>query len=403
VAAVLTLLEARRIVLVAQCFGAARTGPPSQRRADRVTRRLAQYQLDSVNVFTRAHAMPLFSRLGEYDQGCLEGGPLFEYWGHAASLIDLDLYPCFEFRRQEARRWAWGRMRQLADHQPQLIEAVLAEVAERGPLTAREIGLGRPKAAGGWWEWSEAKTALEWLFRCGEVAVTRRNRQFERLYDLPGRAIPLPHLAEAPLDRESAHRVLIGRAAAALGVASARHLADYFRTELAETRIAIQALAVAGQLEEVAVPGWKEPAWLWAPAAQPRQVQANCLISPFDNLVFERRRLYQLFGVDYRISIYTPAERRTHGYYVYLFLRGTRFAARVDLKADRQRSRLLVQSAWLEDAGAPRAQAEADGLALAAELRRAAAWQGLTSIEVADRGTLAARLRAALARPATAD
>ncbi|MDR2373743.1 MAG: winged helix DNA-binding domain-containing protein, partial [Bifidobacteriaceae bacterium] len=276
--------------------------------------------------------------------------------------------------------------------------AVLDLGAARGPVPARQIDLGPPTAAGGWWQWSDAKTALEWLFRRGQVAVVARNRQFERLYDLPERVIPAAVFNAPPPDREQAHRVLIGRAAAALGVATAPHLADYFRTGLPETRAAIQALAADGLLEAVSVADWKGPAWLWSAAPSPRTLQANCLISPFDNLVFERRRLAQLFEVDYRLSLYTPAQQRTHGYYVYLFLRGERLAARVDLKADRQRSCLLVQSAWLEEATHASREAAAVAEALAAELRRAAAWQGLAEIAVADRGTLAARLRAALTK-----
>jgi uncharacterized protein YcaQ len=391
---------ARRIALAAQGFGAARESAPGQRRVDGVIRRLAQIQIDSVNVFTRAHAMPLFSRLGGYAPERLARGPLFEYWGHAASLIDLELYSCFQFRREEARQRPWRRARELLADQPRLIDQVLDEVAARGPVSAREIKLGRPKAAGGWWEWSEAKTALEWLFHCGDVAVVARNKQFERLYDLPERAIPpSAWRASGPMGRAESHQVLVARAAAALGVATAPHLADYFRTDLADTRAAIGALAAAGEVEEVAVAGWDQPAWLWAAARRPSTVRADCLISPFDNLVFERRRLAQLFGIDYRISIYTPAERRTHGYYVYLFLRGGRFAARVDLKADRKRSVLMVQAAWLEDPGASPAEAGGVAADLARELRRAADWQGLAQIEVADRGTLAARLRVEAARP----
>ncbi|MDR2252751.1 MAG: winged helix DNA-binding domain-containing protein, partial [Bifidobacteriaceae bacterium] len=159
----LPLDRARRIVLAAQCFGASREQPPSGRRANHVIRRLAQFQIDSVNVFTRAQTMPLFSRLGAYSPAALEQGGLYEYWGHAASLIDVNLYPHFGFRRAEAGERPWAEIRQLMAEQPKLVDAVLAEVAARGPITAREISLGRSKNASGWWAWSDAKTVLEWL------------------------------------------------------------------------------------------------------------------------------------------------------------------------------------------------------------------------------------------------
>ncbi|MDR2374605.1 MAG: winged helix DNA-binding domain-containing protein, partial [Bifidobacteriaceae bacterium] len=161
-AAGLSLREARRIALRAQRFGAGRAAAASQRRVGGIIRRLGQFQIDSVNVFTRAHAMPLFSRLGQYNPERLEDSGLFEYWGHAASLIDIELYPCFEFRRQEARQWAWGRMRQLLDDQPELIDAVLDQVAGRGAGAPRPIDHRPPQAARGGGPGGEAHTAQGW-------------------------------------------------------------------------------------------------------------------------------------------------------------------------------------------------------------------------------------------------
>ena len=410
----LTLPQARRIALAAQGIGGERDRPDRQvgmRQVQQVISRLGQFQIDSVNVLARAHLMPLYSRLGPYDPGLLtrasEQPPrrLFEFWGHAASLIDIGLYPVLQFRREDAYTEAWGRMRSLVNTQPALIEQVAGLVAEKGPVTARHLDFGEERRHDHWgWNWSLAKTALEWLFRCGRVTVAGRNAQFERIYDLPSRVIPAAYIdacqqwiSASASEREelgrAAHIELVRRAAQALGVGTAGHLGDYFRTAAAPTRTAITELARRGELIETEIEGVRGPAWLWHEAARPRSIHAATLVSPFDSLVFERKRLASLFGVDYSISLYTPPDKRIHGYYVYLFLLDAQFVARTDLKADRARNTLLVQSAWLEP-GVPRARVSME---LAGELRRLAGWLSLTEIQVADKGDLAGDLAAVLA------
>ena len=400
----LTNAQARRIALAAQGMGGDRTGTVGMRQVQSMIGRLGQFQIDAVNVLVRAQYMPLYSRLGPYDPSLLtraaETPPrrLFEFWGHAASLIDVSLYPALRFRADSGTHQMWDMIRTLLTTQPEIIDQIEQAVATRGPATARELDLGEDRTRVSWgWNWSYAKTALEWLFRCGRVTVAGRNAQFERVYDIPARVIP-PAVLEAcrawdeasPAERadltHQAHVDLVRRAAQALGVGTARCLGDYFRTATTPTRAAIETLAGTGELIPVDVDGIKDPAWLWHGAARPRAIRTAALVSPFDSLVFERRRLASLFGTDYTIGLYTPKEQRTHGYYVYLFLLDDAFAARTDLKADRARGTLLVQSAWLEPGTTDRTRVATE---LAHALRRLATWLGLPAIAVANTGDLA--------------
>jgi len=394
----LTSAQARRIALAAQGIGVDRDKHVTMRQVQSAITRLGQFQIDSVNVLARAHTMPLFTRLGAYDQQLLTRAAsapprrLFEFWGHAASLIDIDLYPAMQFRRDDAPNLAWREMRELAKTQPELIEQVAMAVAEQGPVTARDLDFNETRTRNQWgWNWSRAKTALEWLFWCGKVAVASRNSQFERVYDIPERVIPAPYLAADPPNTHDAHLTLVRRAARALGIGTAKCLGDYFRTATAPTQAAITDLAARGELTEAEVEGVKAQTWLWHEAVRPRAIQAAALVSPFDSLVFERRRLATFFRTEYSLGIYTPPDKRVHGYYVYLFLLGDEFVARTDLKADRANSTLLVQSAWLEPEAEPiRSRVATE---LMGELRRLADWLDLANISIADSGTLSGSLR----------
>lgn len=362
--------------------------------------RLAQFQIDSVNVTARAHLLPLFTRLGNYDVSSLSRAAgqaprrLFEYWGHAASLIDVNLQPALRFRMAEAEQHAWSSMRRISRESPGLVEQVLAEVRAHGPITARGIEHDEVRDRSNWgWNWSSVKMALEWLFYAGEISVADRNASFERRYDVPDRVLPPKVLATPDPSREEAHVLLARRAARALGVFSTRCVADYFRTSQADTARALANLANAGEIEPVEVAGWPARTWLWAGARIPRRVAGRALVCPFDPLIFERSRALAIFGLDYRIEIYVPEADRRHGYYVYPFLLDDSFAARVDLKADRHSGRLLVRAAWLEathEASPQRICAE-----LNAELDLLATWLGLESVIIEPRGDLAPQLAAA--------
>ena len=323
--------------------------------------RLAQFQIDSINIVTRAHYLPLFSRLGPYDPELLHRAAqraprrLFEYWGHEASLIDVVLQPALRWRMAAAAEDAWGRMQRIQAEHPQLVDDVREELAERGPLTAREIEHEEERRHDHWgWNWSAVKTCLEWLFWTGEITAAGRNRQFERRYDLTERVLPAAVLAQPTPTRDEADVALVRRAAQALGIGTARCLADYFRISTARAKAAIDVLVESGELLPVAVTGWTETgAYLWHTARLPRRIETRALLSPFDSLVFERRRLEQLFGFRYRIEVYVPPPKRVYGYYVYPFLLDAAMVARVDLKADRARGVLRVNSAWLEDGADP--------------------------------------------------
>ncbi|MGA0546644.1 winged helix-turn-helix domain-containing protein [Brevundimonas sp. VNH65] len=383
---------ARRIALAAQGFGKARPATPERRHLLDQARRLGVIQIDSVNVVSRTHYLPGFSRLGAYPRGALEGlawgsrPGLFEYWGHEASLLPLETQPLFRWRMALARDGAmWTGLARFGSERRDYIEEVLREIERRGPVTGGDFATG-PRGAPGWWQWSDGKRALEWLFWSGFI-TTRTRRGFERVYDLTERALPdrIVHLpTPEPAD---AQRELIRIAARALGVATAADLRDYFRLPLEASRARIAELVEAGELTPVAVAGWDRPAFLTPDARRPRRVEGQALLSPFDNLIWTRDRTERLFGVRVRLEIYVPAEKRVHGYYVLPFLEDEAITARVDLKSDRKSGVLLVQSAWREPD-----TTHATPARLAAELTRMATWLGLERVEVAGPGDLAEAL-----------
>ncbi|WP_182087303.1 crosslink repair DNA glycosylase YcaQ family protein [Aureimonas sp. ME7] len=372
--------QARRVALAAQGFGTRRPESVGAGHFRRNLDRLALHQIDSVNVVARAHYLPAFSRLGAYDTALLDrdawGRPsqrrLFEYWAHEASLLPLSLHPALRWRMARADRGEAGYAQMRAFAGPRRAEAMqlLQRIRDDGPLSASDLDRGRT----GWWEWSEPKRMLEWLFYAGHVTTRTRWRGFERVYDLTERVIPAAILAEPALDEAAAHRLLVERAARALGVATAIELRDYFRLGPAEGRRAIAELAEEGVLRPVAIPGWPA-AFLHRDARLPRRIEALALLAPFDPLVWERARTERLFGFRYRIEIYVPAPLRQHGYYVLPFLMGDRLVARVDLKSDRQAGALLVHAVHIEP-GAPADAAEA----LRLELALLARWLGLGEV-----------------------
>jgi len=379
----ISLAEARRVVLAAQGFALTRPARPTERHLLGNVERLGLHQIDSVNVLARAHYLPAFSRLGPYDQSLLDGlawgrrskRSLFEFWGHEASLMPLELYPLMRWRMGRADRGeaGWTSLRAFAGERRQEAEKVLERIRNEGPLAASD--LEARKVPGGWWSWGAAKQALEWLFWAGHVTTATRRRSFERVYDLPERVLPTHIVEQAPIDERDAHRQLLHHAGRALGVATITDLRDYFRLKPEPARKAIDELVDAGDLLSVRVEGWKQPAYLDAQAAFPRSIRAAALLAPFDPLVWERSRTERLFGFHYRIEIYTPAARRIHGYYVLPFLFGNRLAGRADLKSDRGNSTLIVRQASFEP-GTPEEAREA----LENELGEMARWLGLEAV-----------------------
>lgn len=399
----LTAAQARRIALAAQGFADRRpAGRVDARHIRRVLGRVGVLQIDSVNVFSRSHYLPILARLGPYSRELLDtltahtAGPvrreLFEYWAHEASLVPVELQPLLRWRMARAATDPWPGIRRIAREKPKLLDDVLALIAESGPVRASDTGIARiARRPGHMWNWHDGKVALEYLFYAGRVTAARRVN-FERLYDLPERVLPPAIVAAATPDPADAKRELIRIAARAQGVATARDLADYFRMSLADTKRAITELVDSAELSPVEVDGWPAPAHLWHEATRPRRVEARALLSPFDSLVWFRERTERMFGFRYRIEIYTPAAKRIYGYYVLPVLLGEDLVARVDLKADRQAGVLRVQSSFVEPGHDPgRVAGE-----LAEELAITAKWLELDGVEVMPRGDLAAALGAAL-------
>lgn len=392
----LSTVAARRIALAAQGFGVAR--PPAwsatSRHVQRVIDTLGIVQIDSVNVVSRSHYLPFYSRLGPHDSALVDKARdraprrLVEYWAHEASLIPPTTWPLLDFRMRRAHDESWGGMQSVKRQHPELVDAVLAEISARGPMTSRQLeaalahDLPRDREQWGW-NWSLVKSALEHLFWAGEVSSAGRTSQFERRYAVPARVLP-PHLREvaqtpsARPDQDEAFIELIRIAARAHGVGTEQCLRDYFRLKPHQAAPAIAALVASGELEPVTIEGWKRPAYLHVDARRPRRISARALLSPFDSLVWQRDRASALFGFDYRLEIYVPEDKRVHGYYVLPFLLGEDLVARVDLKADRGGGRLLARRVtWELGRGGVEDRRE-----LHEELGLMASWLGLPSVEV---------------------
>lgn len=393
-----SIAQARRIALAAQGFARPRpVGRVDARHLRGAIDRVGLLQIDSVNVLSRSHYLPVFARVGDYpratlDRVCWGSRPrlMFEYWAHEASLLPVEVQPLLRWRMERAHREAWPAIRRLAAERPGFIDKVRALVAEQGPIGAGAIEAARPRNPGSMWNWHDGKIALEWLFYTGEVTTAARPN-FQRMYDLTERVLPAEILATATPAKEDAHRELIRIAARCHGIGTEADLRDYFRMSSADTRARIAELVEAGELLEAEVAGWRQPAYLWADARLPRWVRARALLSPFDSLIWERARTERLFGFRYRISIYTPAAKREHGYYVLPFLLGDSLVARVDLKADREAGLLRVPAAFAETGERPAAIVGP----LAEELALMAQWLGLSGVAVGDRGDMAAPLAAA--------
>ncbi len=404
--ALLSRREACWLAIAAQGLDAP-IGPESRAagvgRLGGLLDRLGTIQLDAVNVLERTQYLVPFSRLGAYHRPLLgrlsgPGGRWFEYWGHAASLLPVELYPLFGPRmagssRDLVRRpLAEERRRRWRSEHASYLEAVLAEVAERGPLAASQLSDPR-RRAGEWWDRrSDGRRALESLFTDGVLAAWRTER-FERVYDLTERVIPDEVLARPVPEPEEADRELLAVAARCLGVATVADLADYFWLSPPLARLRVAELVEEGRLTPVGVEGWRHPAYV-ARAAHPRPPRRShaTLLSPFDSLIWSRERTERLFGFRYRIEIYVPEAERSFGYYVLPLLLGDELVARFDLKADRKARALRVAAAHRE----PGAEAASVAPAAAVELLRLARWLDLDAVEVAAMGDLARTLRSAL-------
>ncbi len=456
----LPLSEARRLALAAQGFDRPRPRAVIARHVRGVILQLGLLQLDFVNVLAPAHYQVLFSRLGPYRHSLLhqlvyarptqpderpkrgrgksgggetaktDGGdtaatgyPEFtEQWAHEASIVPAETWPLLRHRWEKHRPRPWGFEKFMEQH-PDYVARVLDEVRARGPLAAEDLeelaGFDRAQFGRrlntiipGAWVGTVQRAVLEAHFGRGLLAVTARRSDFSRLYDLAERVIPPQHFGRE-VEREEAERALLLQAAGALGVGTAGDLADYYRIRepggggtgsVREARPRLAELVAAGELREVRVEGWREPAYLHSRARPAQEVKASALLSPFDPLIWCRERMARLFGFDYRVEIFVPREKRRWGYYVLPFLFGERLVARVDLKADREGRRLMVLAAYHEPDRKPPAASRGTfpegeiAEALARELRAMAGWLRLESVVVERHGDFALELARACTR-----
>jgi uncharacterized protein YcaQ len=373
----LSLRDARHVALAAQGFGAGGGARAGRRALVALVERLGCVQIDSVNVLVRSHYLPFFSRLGAYDVTVLDDliyskrRAFAEYWAHEASIVGLERWPLLRWRMRRARAGTgmWGNLARIAAEEPALVARVLARIGSEGPLAASDFEGSR--SSGSWWGWSDTKRALEYLFWAGYLTTRRRRTSFEREYDLVERVIPAA-IREREVDETTAQRELVRIAARALGVATEADLRDYFRLELASARRALAELVESGDLAAVGVEGWRTPGYVVPPLRIPRRAGGRTLLSPFDNLIWNRPRTERLFAFAYRLEIYTPVAKRVHGYYVLPYLVDGRLVARVDLKNDRAEATLRAHAVHLEPE--VRARPLADGLR--ADLAALGSWLG---------------------------
>ncbi len=374
--------EARRIALAAQGFDRERPANPDDvRHYRRVMRDITVLQLDYVNVVLPAHFMMIWSRLGAYDRQRFErwlydSGEHTEQWAHEASVVSVEDWPLLQHRRDAFQMHKNSPLRKLNDRAAYLDE-VLATAIERGPVSSNDVP-ARPgvKRKDGDWHRSMARSALENHFGCGRLAVRKRERNFQRVYDLPERLLPQSLLARA-VEKEDAQREMLRKSARALGVATLHDLADYYRMPAPDARPRLEELVEEGTLVEVSVEGWQAPGFVHHEAGTPRSINGASILSPFDPVVWYRDRAQRMYGFEYRIEIYVPAAKRRWGYYVLPFREGDRITARIDLKADRKASCLRVQAAFAEGC----ASSDTPQL-LATELRQLADWLQLETVSI---------------------
>ncbi|MEV5576860.1 crosslink repair DNA glycosylase YcaQ family protein [Spirillospora sp. NPDC052269] len=400
--------EARRLALRAQGLlgaDARRGGVPG------VLSRLGAVQLDTISVLARSHELVPYARLGatpkenienaywtpptrDVDRGTPQNGgtpvgasggrPInkrrsakasgpfaFEYWAHAASILPIEEWPYLAFRRREFQRKG-VRWHKVPDG---VCDEIRARLKDEGPLTTRE--LGGAKAGGDWWEWSDHKIGIEWLWDIGEVACVQRVG-WRRVYDLAERVVPDELYGNDPDDAECLTR-LVRLAGRALGVATRADLADYYRIKAEQ----VDAVIEASGLVPVRVQGWRQQAWAdpEALATPPRGRHATTLLSPFDSLVWDRARTSRVFDFDHRLEAYVPKVKRVHGYFTMPLLAGGRLIGRVD--PAREGTTLVARQVSLE----PRltksaARLEEGAEALRVALRNAAEWVGCDAIRV---------------------
>jgi uncharacterized protein YcaQ len=370
--------DARRLALRAQSLLGARPQPPAstkarQARVTAMVGHLGAVQLDTISVLARSHELISYARLGAVGRPQIEaaywGGDCFEYWGHAASIMAIGEWPLFAFRRREylARQRVWDRAT------PATVSGVVDRLRAEGPLTATE--LGGAKTGSSWWGWSDVKVAVEYLLATGAAACVRRTG-WRRVYDLPERVIPTDLLHD-DLNDDRCRTALVRASGRALGVGTAADLADYFRLK----RVDVERILPASGLVPVTVASWGAPAWADPDAVSgppPRGQHVSTLLSPFDSLVWDRKRTLRVFGFDHRLEAYVPKDLREHGYFTMPILAGGRLVGRVD--PAREGTTLIARQLSFEPLALRPTSIAATISATAEALRTAASWVGCTNV-----------------------
>jgi uncharacterized protein YcaQ len=357
-----------------------------------VVGRLGLLQIDSVNVFERAHYMPLFSRLGNYKKSELDdlmGGfhpTLIEYWAHEASIIPLANWPLYRWRMDAYRdRAKWG----MEAKDQKLVAQIRDQLKANGPMSTNQFETEANARTGTWWGWSELKSALEYMFLVGDLVSGGRDA-FKRLYALPEQVLPqhiLDHLPEATEAKEQ----LMLQAAKAYGVATYRDLCDWHRMKPINAKNVLQNLLDRGDVEEVRVEGWSEPGYV-AKGVDLNNLSdkgsRTTILSPFDPVCWNRDRIERMWGYNYRIEIYTPEPKRVFGYYTLPILHDRQLVGRIDLKSDRKPGTLIAKASWHEE-NLSKTKATAVAKALTKHLDTVRSWQGLQELQIDPKGNLA--------------
>jgi uncharacterized protein YcaQ len=381
----LSVAGARALVLAAQ--GLAEPPVRSAGKDDvlAIIRRMGALQIDTIHVVARSPYLVLWSRLGAYEPRWLDEllaeGNLFEYWSHAACFLPIEDFRLYRRSMVEGHpRWhAW-----LEEHRD-VAGRVLAEVRARGEVRSADFER-RERKSSGWWDWKPEKLALECLYTAGELMIARRDPNFHRVYQLRERVLPDWDDGRMP-PAEETQRELALKTVRALGVTKARWVADYFKQPVAGMPALLAGLAEEGELVPVWVEGWDGPGYVHpenaelAAAAARGELESTVttLLSPFDPVVWDRKRAEELFDFVYRIEVYTPGPKRRYGYFSLPILHRGRLIGRLDPKAYRKEGRFVVQALHLE----PGVEVTDELIGeLGRTLRACAAWHGTPEVAV---------------------
>lgn len=338
-----SLTAVRRIAIAAQGYG-SRSRAGTAREVEGAIRALSCVQLDSITAVERSHRITLGTRVGAYPRETvsrlLGKGRIFEYWAHEACLIPVEEWPLFRPVMTRHHPWRGDVTRE----HPELTEEVRAAIRERGPIASRDF---EGDGGGGMWNWKPAKQVLESLWNSGEIVIAGRVSGFQRLYDLAERVIPR-EILDAPVpDEPTRLRELAHRAIRARGALTESGIVEHWRLRggAARVRPAVHALLAEGTIDRLRVDdGGADVLVLAGTDLEPTRPSAGVLLSPFDNVLWDRTFARRVLGFEHVIEVYKRAHERQFGYYVLPFLWRDRIVGRADLKSERSEGALVVKA-----------------------------------------------------------